>query len=365
MMNVQLYQSDEFATTFDLRGNCIAFRITEPHECYPLSRIDRLILAHFDTRQPLFLWPSGNSNQSLLGRETDLTDEIGESLRRLTERRLLVPYEESTSRYTDPMITAYALSRRIPDRVIETITTAYPVRESTRILDLCTGAGDLAIQLAQRTAATVSGLDKSAAFVKKAIDAARAKHVNVTLEIGSAEKLLFDDRVYDVITLSQAFHWLEPYWATKGVYRALIEDGALFMIESKASLLPEHPLRRFFGYGVRTTAQIMDECQRHAFRYAQLFHMLRPDTYELTNTVAYLFRQQRSFDIHYARAYLLDDVVRSVFPQAADPWEPLRDAFNCARYSLDGSMYWLVICFRKLSTKVRTAPRLAHFEIHF
>jgi demethylmenaquinone methyltransferase/2-methoxy-6-polyprenyl-1,4-benzoquinol methylase len=70
------------------------------------------------------------------------------------------------------------------------------VGEGSRALDVATGTGDLAIELARR-GARVTGID----FAPRMLEVARRKAPGVELEQGDALDLRFDDGVFDAVTV--------------------------------------------------------------------------------------------------------------------------------------------------------------------
>jgi demethylmenaquinone methyltransferase / 2-methoxy-6-polyprenyl-1,4-benzoquinol methylase len=70
------------------------------------------------------------------------------------------------------------------------------VGDGSRALDVATGTGDLAIELARR-GARVTGID----FAPRMLEVARRKAPGIELEQGDALDLRFDDGVFDAVTV--------------------------------------------------------------------------------------------------------------------------------------------------------------------
>src|SRR5882724_10496539 len=85
-------------------------------------------------------------------------------------------------------------------------------------------------------------MDLSAAFLATARDLAAARGVSVDLVRDSCNRLRHHDAAYDVVTLSQAFHWLDRAAVAQGVQDVLVPGGRFFLVNSCSSLPADHPL---------------------------------------------------------------------------------------------------------------------------
>lgn len=94
-----------------------------------------------------------------------------------------------------------------------------------RVLDLGSGTGDLAAQLAQR-GARVTGVDASAEMVSEA----RRKHPTLSFEVQDGQALSFDQE-FDAVFSNATLHWMPRADAVaEGVARAL-RPGGRFVAE--------------------------------------------------------------------------------------------------------------------------------------
>ena len=107
------------------------------------------------------------------------------------------------------------------------------INENDKVLDLATGTGDIAIKIARKYSVAVVGLDCS----PKMIDQANMKKKNINIEnidfiVGDAEKLPFEDKHFDVLTISFGLRNLGFY--SKGFqefFRVLKPGGSLHILE--------------------------------------------------------------------------------------------------------------------------------------
>jgi SAM-dependent methyltransferase len=92
-----------------------------------------------------------------------------------------------------------AVARHIADGPVKAALTAAQVRSGTRVLDVATGSGNVAL-LAAEAHARVVGLD----LVPELLDVAHARALASGLDVewvqGDAEALPFDDRSFDSVT---------------------------------------------------------------------------------------------------------------------------------------------------------------------
>lgn len=98
---------------------------------------------------------------------------------------------------------AYAVHRPTYPEGLFTLLAALPARR-TRVWDCATGSGQAALGLA-RHFEQVLATDASAAQVRAA-----AAHPRVRYIVAQAEAVPFRSGAFDLITVAQALHWLEP-----------------------------------------------------------------------------------------------------------------------------------------------------------
>ena len=114
------------------------------------------------------------------------------------------------------------------------------------ILDVATGTGDLALELANIKGAKIIGLDIS----KKMLDIGRKKILNqslsdkITLVSGDAENLSYSNNYFDLITIGFGVRNFENLIAgLNESNRVLKENGKLIILESS---VPKNAIIKFF-----------------------------------------------------------------------------------------------------------------------
>lgn len=115
------------------------------------------------------------------------------------------------------------------------------------ILDIATGTGDLALQMAQTGAKKIIGLDISQGMLDVGIRKASNKELNNTIEfiLGDSENLPFTDNSFDAITVAfgvRNFEDLEK--GLKEILRVLKPNGIFVILET--SVPTKFPFRQ--GY---------------------------------------------------------------------------------------------------------------------
>ena len=119
--------------------------------------------------------------------------------------------------------------------------------EQGRMLDICTGTGDVAIELAKNFDAPVIGVDFSAGMIKKAIDKARGLK-NLHFLLANASELPFRENVFNGISCSHAFYEIkgEKRRETLKEIRRILKSGGRFcMMEHN---IPKNPVIKLLFY---------------------------------------------------------------------------------------------------------------------
>jgi len=114
-----------------------------------------------------------------------------------------------------------------------------------KVLDVCTGTGDLALELAKRyPAAKVVGIDISNQMLKIGTEKIKEASLNgrITLLQSDLFHLPFKDEVFDAVSIGFGFRNLHNFGGgIKEMVRVLKQDGILLILELT---LPEAPLLR-------------------------------------------------------------------------------------------------------------------------
>ncbi|HEY5648342.1 MAG TPA: bifunctional demethylmenaquinone methyltransferase/2-methoxy-6-polyprenyl-1,4-benzoquinol methylase UbiE [Nitrospiria bacterium] len=124
------------------------------------------------------------------------------------------------------------------------------VREGDRALDLCTGTGDLAIQLGSKVGPSgqVIGLDlneRMMEFGRQKIQ--RLKLSNILLQTGNAEAIQFRDNTFSAVTVAFGIRNVSNVPAALGeMFRVLKPGGRAVCLEFSRPLFG--PLRKFYDF---------------------------------------------------------------------------------------------------------------------
>ncbi len=116
-------------------------------------------------------------------------------------------------------------------KVVELVKATNP----KNILDIATGTGDLAINLAETSAEKIIGLDISSGMLEVGKQKIKTKKLDQKIEmvIGDSENLPFDDNTFDAITVAfgvRNFETLEN--GLKDILRVLKPGGIFVILET-------------------------------------------------------------------------------------------------------------------------------------
>ncbi|MDB5881345.1 MAG: hypothetical protein JWP43_1223 [Ramlibacter sp.] len=367
----RLRVSPAFSLAFSQDGKPYVEKEVEPYVQYWLNERYRILHSLFAARGGA----TANEAIDLYFRVTRAAKSEAEKKRLakaiadMRSAQVLLGSGDDVSRYDAKMARDYLMHRPFPRQLTEFLVRTAPVRESSRVLDLAGGPGDLAIQLAQ-VSKDVTLMELSRGFVNAAKARAKGLGVSLTAMHESANRFMFMDDEYDVVTVSQALHWLDDVMICRGLTRALRPDGSFFVVHASMELPDSHPLAMVFG-----DRSILGHKDPHPFR-TQVGALMRrltllldaldaPDVHRhdptqrwrtaggppvarITPAGVSLFRQSRPFDMGYARGFLTSRHIESAGHDPANVWRELE--LRCAAATPDqmiGAFDWAVLHFRR------------------
>lgn len=113
------------------------------------------------------------------------------------------PYVAYLDRFFRAWLPVYDLFGATIFPVYRAAVTLVDPRPGVRVLDICTGTGEMAIRLAKR-GATVTGVDITEPMLAKA--RRKGSELPIDFLLGDARALPFPDKSFDVAVLSLALH---------------------------------------------------------------------------------------------------------------------------------------------------------------
>ncbi|MFD2825432.1 bifunctional demethylmenaquinone methyltransferase/2-methoxy-6-polyprenyl-1,4-benzoquinol methylase UbiE [Leeuwenhoekiella polynyae] len=132
-------------------------------------------------------------------------------------------------------------------KVVKMVAATQP----QRILDVATGTGDLAINLAETKAEKIIGLDISAGMLNVGKEKISAKNLDQTIEMvqGDSENLPFEDNYFDAITVAFGIRNFETLEKGLAEILRVLKPGGIFVI-LETSVPTKTPFKQ--GYGIYT-----------------------------------------------------------------------------------------------------------------
>jgi demethylmenaquinone methyltransferase / 2-methoxy-6-polyprenyl-1,4-benzoquinol methylase len=122
-------------------------------------------------------------------------------------------------------ILSFGQNRRWREELVNRIATSDP----RRVLDVATGTAGVAIAIAQRTGANVTGIDISEQMLERGrrrVDS-KALGSRVRLETGRAEALAFDDASFDAVSFTYLLRYVEDPAATTAELARVLRPGGV------------------------------------------------------------------------------------------------------------------------------------------
>ena len=150
-------------------------------------------------------------------------------------------FDELPNRYDSlAEVLSFAQNRRWRRAMVDSIVPSSPAR----MLDVASGTAGVAIQLAERTSASVVGLDLTEQMLRRGQgNVARAGLTDrVALTVGQAEQLPFADATFDGLTFTYLLRYVADPQATLRELSRVVKPGAT--VASLEFLVPPNPFWR-------------------------------------------------------------------------------------------------------------------------
>lgn len=367
--NPRLRASPNFVQTLTLDGRPYIAQDTEPYIQYWLTERYRVLLSLFSARRGLRIDEAIAGWHRLQGSEPSPAEErrLRRAIEDMRSAGVLLAEADDTSRYDRAIAEAYVAHRPFPPEIARQLIDRGGVVRTSRVLDLAGGPGDLALALAEASDA-VSLMELSRGFLDAAAERASARGLKLQTLHDSCNRLLHRDDPFDVITVSQALHWLDDVQVCRGVCRLLQADGSFFVVHSAIELPDAHPMAWLLGHdsilGRKERQPFARELAPIVRRLRGLFEALdssevqRADLRQDFRTKlsnqriglagVQLFAQQRAFGPGYARGFLTPRHIAATGMSPEQLWLQVDTACAAAAgEDLLGMHRWAVLHFKR------------------
>ena len=152
-------------------------------------------------------------------------------------------------------------------RVVEIVKKSNP----DTVLDIATGTGDLAINLAETNATKIVGLDISSGMLEIGKQKINKKSLESKIEmvLGDSENMPFEDDSFDAITVAfgvRNFETLEN--GLKEIYRVLKPNGTFVILET--SVPTKTPFKQGYKFYTKNILPLIGKAfskDRSAYKY--------------------------------------------------------------------------------------------------
>ncbi len=366
-----LSASPNFVQALSFDGRPFVAKDAEPYSQFWLSAREQVLLVLFSRRGGATLEAAtADCLQALRTPDSPAARRrIARDVAGMRAAGVLVGAADDTSRYSAAIAADYLAHRPFPPDVTAHIVARAGVGPATRVLDLAGGPGDLAVQLA-RHSEQVALLELSKGFLGAARRRAKAAGRPLATLHDSANRLVYRDEPYDLITVSQALHWLDDVNVCRGACRLLQPGGSFVVIHAALDLPDAHPLAYLFGHdsilGKKARVPFKIEVQALHRRLALLFDALDTPAVDRLDAArtqtgpgqriaaagVQLWRQERPFGEGFARGFLTPEHI-AVTGQAPEGfWAELQSRCEqAAPEQLMGTQHWAVLHFRRGATE--------------
>jgi SAM-dependent methyltransferase len=378
----RLRAAPSFALTFAMDRRPYIAKDVEPYIQYWLSERYRILLSLFSARRGATIDEAidGYGRLTRTARNARLV-ERKRLLRAIVDMReagVLIGARDDTSRYSKAIVDAYVAHRPFPRELSDLIIRTAPVNLESRVLDLAGGPGDLALALAQASN-HVSLMELSKGFVNAAARRAKQRGVKLTPIHDSCNRLMFRDDEYDVVTISQALHWMDDVLVCRGLCRVLRPGGSFFVIYGAFEVDPQHPLnyllgdQSILGHNVRQPLHarmqplvkrltlLFDALDAPNVQRIDLAQQANAGTGQIVPAGVSLFRQRRPLGVGFARGFLTPQHIAATGLTPAAFWQDLEA--RCAHATPEqmiGTYDWAVLHFRRGGTRAEVGSLASH-----
>ncbi|NLR70033.1 class I SAM-dependent methyltransferase [Novosphingobium sp. ERN07] len=365
----KLAASPNFALCHAADGSPFALGEVEPYAQFWLNERERMLLALFGRKGGLMVERAITALLAMRPASNTAAERrrIERAIAEMIAAGVLHEPADELSRYGKEMARDYLEHRPFPTAIAASIAAQSGLGEQSRALDLASGPGSLALTLAERTP-HVTIMELSRGFVATATEEAARRGLVLEAINESCNRLAQHDGTYDLVTISQALHWLDDIAVCKGVCRVLAEGGSFVVIHAAMNLPQDHPLSWILGdrtpLGDKAQVPFVQSARALFRRLSLLFAALDAPQVErhdpqharagrapIVGAGIALYHQPRPMGTGFARAFLSDSHLATTGLNPQQVWKRIEAKCGVAsEEALQASMDWAVLHFQRGAT---------------
>jgi demethylmenaquinone methyltransferase/2-methoxy-6-polyprenyl-1,4-benzoquinol methylase len=156
-------------------------------------------------------------------------------------QRLFSPLPERYNRLAE--VLSFGQNGRWRRAMVDHIVTASP----DLILDVATGPGGVALQMAGRTGARVVGVDVTEAMLRQGRENVAAAGARIQFALGRGEQLPFADGTFDAVSFTYLLRYVDDPAATIKELARVVKPGGV--VTNLEFAVPESGFWRFWWWG--------------------------------------------------------------------------------------------------------------------
>jgi ubiquinone/menaquinone biosynthesis C-methylase UbiE len=250
----------------------------------------------------------------------------------------------------------YAKYRRgYPNTFIEYVLKSFNLDKNSRVLDLGTGTGQIAIPISKYVKEVVA-VDPEQEMLDEGKKQAENKRVaNIKWVLSRAEDIMEELGIFDITTMGASFHWLEQDKVLEKIYKITEKGGGIVVVANQLSIFTEKKTEAYKEVVREVVKKYLGEKRRAGNSFFQPPKDRFEDVIKRSK-----FHGFQTFNQEYKQSWTIDEIIgflystsfasRRLFGDKIDEFEnELRD--KLLQMNPDGQFTERVVCEAYLAWK--------------